>query len=59
MGLPTGVEVKTEPTVKMEEAALPITMEETNTVLMQTETSAAATGTVIADQTETEVSVNK
>lgn len=42
MGLPTGVEVKSEPAVKVEEAVVAVTAEEVKPAATPTETAGAA-----------------
>lgn len=51
MGLPTGVEVKTEP-VKSEETEVAVAVEELKPVVTAVETTTAATGTATADTTD-------
>lgn len=51
MGLPTGVEVKTE-SVKSEEAEAAVTVEEFKPVVTPIETTTAATGTANVDTTD-------
>lgn len=51
MGLPTGVEVKTEP-VKSEETVVAATVEEVKPVVTPVENTTAATGTASAETTE-------
>lgn len=51
MGLPTGVEVKTEP-VKSEETEVAATVEELKPVVTAVETTTAVTGTATADTTD-------
>lgn len=51
MGLPTGVEVKTEP-VKSEETVVAATVEEVKPVVTLVENTTAATGTASAETTE-------
>lgn len=51
MGLPTGVEVKTEP-LKSEETVVAVIVEELKPVVTPVETTTAATGTASADTTD-------
>ncbi|XP_015234857.1 PREDICTED: interleukin enhancer-binding factor 3 isoform X4 [Cyprinodon variegatus] len=52
MGLPTGVEVKSEPTVKVEETAVAVTAEEVQPPATPTESSSATTAAAPAAATE-------
>lgn len=52
MGLPTGIEVKTEP-VKAEETTVTATVEETKPVATPVENTTATTGTATTETTET------
>ncbi|KAM4531273.1 interleukin enhancer-binding factor 3 homolog isoform 2-T2 [Odontesthes bonariensis] len=52
MGLPTGVEVKTEPAIKVEEVEVPATVEEVKPVETPPETTKPTTETANADRTE-------
>ncbi|KAF7220555.1 interleukin enhancer-binding factor 3 homolog isoform X2 [Nothobranchius furzeri] len=52
MGLPTGVELKSEPTVKVEEATVAVTVEESKPAVTPSQTPAAAAGAAAADHTD-------
>uniref|UniRef100_A0A1A7YIZ1 Interleukin enhancer binding factor 3b n=1 Tax=Iconisemion striatum TaxID=60296 RepID=A0A1A7YIZ1_9TELE len=52
MGLPTGVELKSEPTVKVEEAIVAVTVEESKPAVTPSQTPAAAAGAATTDHTE-------